>query len=172
VSAQKIEIKDEKTLTLKPRYGIKDFSKEYVVKVGNINEDAIFNETVVSKPKSMNFRDSIVVNDIKITPMSAIYTEETEHSGWWVRTKAKDGYTFLVIEFEGKNVGNYKSSTYMDDKKLLSTKGYFYDSTTSPSFSLQPEEEETDYLTFEIPKDQRGARVYFKIGDKERILRL
>ncbi|MGB2728002.1 MAG: hypothetical protein WBD09_05945 [Halobacteriota archaeon] len=46
----------------------------------------------------------------------------------------------------------------MSGKKLLkTTKGYSYDPTTSPSFSLQPEEEEIDHLTFEIPRDQKGV---------------
>ena len=104
---------------------------------------------------------SIVVNDIRITPISATYTEETEYSGWFRRTRAKEGYIFLVIEFGGKNVGNYKSSADIDDARLLTTKGCFYDPTTSPWFSLQPEEEEINYLTFEIPKDLKGVEVYF-----------
>lgn len=172
--AQEVAIKDEETLTLKPRYNIGDFSKEYLVKAKNSNEDEIFNETVVLKPQSIKLGDSIVVNDIKIIPTSATYTEETAHSGWWGRTKAKEGYTFLVIEFKGKNIGNYESSAYMSGKKLLkTTKGCFYDPTTSPWFSsLQPEDEETDYLTFEIRKDQRGVEVYFEIGEEERILQL
>ena len=78
----------------------------------------------------------------------------------------------MVIEFGGKNVGNYKSNADIDDARLLTTKGYFYDPTTSPWFSLQPEEEETDYLTFEIPKDLKGVEVYFKIDGEERVLQL
>jgi hypothetical protein len=56
---------------------------------------------------------------------------------------------------------------------LKTTKGYFYDPTTVLSFSdVLPEEEEIDYLTFEIPKKQRGVEVYFKIESEERILQL
>ena len=140
------------------------------MKVKDIHGNVIFNKTVVLKPKSLKLGESIVVNDIKIT--SATYTEETEHSGWFGRTRAKEGYIFLVVEFRGKNVGNYKSSADIDDARLLTMKGYFYDPTTSPWFSLQPEEEEADYLTFEIPKDQKGVEIYFKIGKEERILQL
>ena len=68
-------------------------------------------------------------------------------------------------------MGNYKSSAY-DEALLRTTKGHFYDPTTYLSFSLQPEEEEIDYLTFEIPKDQKGVEIYFKIGEEERILQL
>lgn len=169
--SQEVEVTGEKTSILKPRYRIGGFSKEYLVKVKNVNGDIIFNETVVLKPKNVKLGDSIVVNNIKITPISATYVEETEHSGYWSRTKAKEGYTFLVIEFKGKNVGNYKSSAY-DEALLKTTKGYFYDPTTYLSFSLQPEEEDIDYLTFEIPKDQRGVELYFEIGEEERILQL
>ena len=169
--AQEVEVTDEKTLTLKPKYGIGDFSKEYLVKVKDIYGNLIFNKTVVLKPKSMKLGESIVVNDIRITPISATYTEDTEHSGWFSRTEAKEGYIFLVIEFKGKNMGNYKSSAY-DEALLRTTKGYFYDPTTYLSFSLQPEEEEIDYLTFEIPKDQKGVEIYFKIGEEEGILQL
>jgi len=169
--AQEVSITDEKTLTLKPRYRIGGFSKEYLVKVKDIHGNVIFNKTVILKPKSMKLGESIVVNDIRITPISATYTEDTEHSGWFSRTEAKEGYIFLVIEFKGKNMGNYKSSAY-DEALLRTTKGYFYDPTTYLSFSLQPEEEEIDYLTFEIPKDQKGVEIYFKIGEEEGILQL
>jgi len=164
---QEVEVTNKKTLTLKPKYGIRDFSKEYLVKVKEIYGNLIFNKTVILKPKSMRLGESIVVNDIKITPISATYTEETEHSGWFGRTRAKEGYTFLVIEFRGKNVGNYKSSADIDDARLLTMKGYFYDPTTSPWFSLLPEEEEVDYLTFEIPKARKVWRCILKLMEKK-----
>jgi len=52
------------------------------------------------------------------------------------------------------------------------TQRVFYDPTTSPWFSLQPEEEEINYLTFEIPKDLKSVEVYFKIDGEERVLQL
>jgi len=59
---------------------------------------------------------------------------------------------------------------------LKTSKGYFYDPVKSLwSFSLQPEEEEENYLIFEIPKDQKGVAVYLEfdgLEGEERILQL
>ena len=171
--AQEVNITDEKTLTLKPRYGIGGFSKEYLVKVKDIHGNVIFNKTVVLNPKSMKLGESIVVNDIRITPISATYTEEAPL--WWLG-EAKEGYIFLVIEFKGKNIGNYKSLVVFERGLLKNSKGYFYDPVKSLwSFSLQPEEEEENYLIFEIPKDQKGVAVYLEfdgLEGEERILQL
>ena len=41
-----------------------------------------FNKTVILKPKSMKLEESIVVNDIRIAPISATYTEEAPL--WWL----------------------------------------------------------------------------------------
>ena len=167
--AQEVNITDEKTLTLKPRYGIGGFSKEYLVKVKDIHGNVIFNKTVVLKPKSMKLGESIVMNDIRVTPISATYTEKT-----W--REAEEGYTFLVIEFKGKNIGNYKSWVGFERGLLKTSKGYFYDPVDwFWYFSLQPEEEEVDYLIFEIPKDQKGVAVYLEFDGfegEERILQL
>lgn len=161
------EIKGEKTLTLTKNIG--DFSKEYVVQIKNIKDEILFNKTVVLKPKAVKFGDYFVVDNIKITPYWASYTET-----YRLYDKAKTGYTFLVIEFKGKNIGDRRSSASSYDVKLKTSKGYLYEkySWYGLSFDLLPEEEKTDYLIFEIPRDQSGVAVYFKIGGEERILQL
>lgn len=181
-SSQEIEIKDEKTLILKPKYGIGDFSKEYLVKVKNINNDVVFNESVILKPKSIKFGDGIVVNDIKIISISATYRDNNPKfdAPYFIDNpvKAKEGYNFLVIKLIGKNIGVVEPGvrTFVDDAILKTTKGYLYHAYNYPSNvaefpSLLPKEKATDYLVFEIPGDQRGVEVYFKIGDEEKILR-
>lgn len=168
-NAQKVELKEEKILTLKPKYKIEDFSKEYAIKVRNANNAVIFNKTVVLKPKTIKLGESFVVYNIKITPYWASYTET-----YGSYAKAKTGYTFLVIEFKGKNIGDRRSSVSSYDAKLKTSKGYLYEkySWYGLSFDLLPEEEKTDYLIFEIPRDQSPVAVYFKIGDEERIFQL
>lgn len=179
--AQEVEIIDEKTLTLNPKYEIGDFSKEYLVKVKNIDSDVIFNETTVLKPKSIKLGDSIIVKDIRITPISASYTEyNPKFNAPYYRehpVEAKEGYNFLVIELTGKNIGIQESFVNSHDATLKTTKGYLYHAYNYPSIvarfvDLLPDEEKTDYLVFEIPRDQRGVAMYFKIGDEERVLQL
>lgn len=125
-------------------------------------------------PTKMNLGDSVVVNDIRITPTLATYTDTTTVSSRSKseEVKAKDGHVLLVIKFKGRHIGNYQSSACVDIAKLLTTKGYFYDSAHLISFNLQPEEEKSDYLVFEIPQDQKGVEVYFKVGLKGRKLQL
>jgi len=132
---------------------------------------------IYSAPRYIKLGDSIVVNHIKIMPISTTYTHTkiVVPNSWSESSEAKRGYIFLVIKFKCKNVGNYISSASIDTAKILTTRGYFYD-LAAPDFisfsDIQPGDTRSYYIKFEIPKDQKGVKTYFKIGLRERILKL
>lgn len=183
LDAQEVKVSDEKTLTLKPKYGIGGFSKEYLVKVKNINGDIIFNKSIILKPKSIKLCESItksiklcesiIVNNIEIIPVSMTSTKL--YNNLW---RAEEGYRYLIVEFRCRNVGTHKSglhtSIYFIKVILRTVEGYFYEQSTLTtfSFSLQPNEERIADLVFYIPENQKVTDIYLEIEGEERILQL
>lgn len=173
--AQKIEVKNEKTLALKSEYKIGDFSKEYVVAVKNSIDEVIFNKTVVLKPRSIKFGEGVVAKDIKVTPISANYTKKTDYG-----REAGEGKIFFEVKFEAENIGNYKSLVSLSHERLKTDRGYLYDSllTCYFAFPIQPGEKDYCHLVFEIPEDQKATKIYFALTEggfevyEERILQL
>lgn len=181
---KKVEIEDKEIITLNPG-SIGDFSGEYVVRVeqdhDSFTEKELFNESVVLKPKGIKLGDGMAVRSIEVIPVSTTYIEyNPKFTAPYYRehpVEAKEGYNFLVIELTGKNIGNKESFANVYGATLKTTKGYFYHAYNYPSsvarfLDVLPGEEEPDYLVFEIPRDQRGVEVYFKIESEERILKL
>ncbi len=93
---------------------------------------------------------------------------ELTYTGWLSRShyfsygwkRADEGYQFLVLRVQGRNIGRRVVSVgIMERAEVLVDIGYIYKIGANPEFGLRPGEARSDYATFEILSTVKPLRV-------------
>jgi endonuclease YncB( thermonuclease family) len=133
----------------------------------------IYEEGLTLSPIVLELNSSWKIGDVVIIPQKVEYT--LIFKSW----KAREGYKLVIIEFKGINKGVRKSGVTIKGGELKTKKGYYYEpkSWSWMSFDLLPEEEGTNYLVYEILKNDEAVDVYlsthsWSVYESDRILKL
>jgi endonuclease YncB( thermonuclease family) len=132
----------------------------------------IYEESLKLSPIALELNSSWRLGDVVIIPQKVEYT--LIFKSW----KARDGYKLVIIEFKGINKGVRKSYVTIEGGELKTKKGYYYKPERSwISFDLLPEEEDTNYLVYQVLKNDEAVDVYlstssWSVYKSDRILKL
>lgn len=115
--------------------------------------------------KTFKVGDTFSVDDLQLTVNNVADIEPTEF------TKPMDGNKFIVVSITFENNGTSDKLVNSGDFKVLGPDGTQYSQSIEASFasnleskfeSLMPGAKVTGSAFFEIPKDQKGFKMYFK----------
>lgn len=129
----------------------------------------------IGQPIIVNFESSLTQNEVPVTFIFNSASFNTTVGEY--HSKADSGYKFLVVQVSVKNVGDSEVENYVvgDKWEVTVDKGYTYglwsgeslfSVVQSPWTTLQPQDQTTGYIVFEILNDTTPLQViYYKQPD-------
>lgn len=124
----------------------------------------------IGQPIIVNFESSLTENEV---PVAFVFTSASFNTTVGAyQSKPDSGYKFLVLQLSVKNVGDSQVEDYVvgDKWEITVDKGYTYGVWSdlvgvvqTPWTTLQPEDQTTGYIVFEILNDTTPLQVnYYK----------